>query len=117
MYWSTGSQRATASESSARSGRRGHVAYRRKYQDESTNVSIVSVSRRASSPHEGHGVERNAALSPSGDPPRPVTGTSMGSATGSCASGTGTTPQRSQYTIGIGVPQYRWREMPQSRRR
>ena len=38
----------------------------------------------------------------------------MGNSTGSWSSGTGTMPSFSQWIIGIGVPQYRWREMPQS---
>ena len=42
---------------------------------------------------------------------------SIGSSTGRDSSGTGTTPQCSQYTTGIGVPQYLWRLMSQSRRR
>ena len=40
-----------------------------------------------------------------------------GSTTGSWASGTPTGPQASQYTMGMGGPQYRWREMHQSRSR
>ena len=33
------------------------------------------------------------------------------------ATGERTVPQASQWMIGMGVPQYRWREIPQSRRR
>jgi hypothetical protein len=75
------------------------------YQDESTNVSIVSVSRRAGLPHFGHVVLTNEATRASGDPPRPVNSTSRGSSTGSWSYGTGTAPSVSQCTIGIGVPQ------------
>ena len=92
MYWSTGIQRATAP------GVVGSVAFhgsvkRRKYQDESTNVSIVSVSRRAGAPQVRAGdvapgrvtVERVAGLI--------ERLTSSGSTTGRSATGTGTTPQ------------------------
>ena len=54
MYWSTGIQRATASGDVGSSAFHGSVK-RRKYQDESTNVSIVSVSRRAGAPQVGQG--------------------------------------------------------------
>ncbi len=52
IYWSTGSQR------SATAGVVGAVSFqgsvkRAKYHEESTNVSIVSVSRRAGRPHLG----------------------------------------------------------------
>src|SRR6266568_5652074 len=87
------------------------------YQDESTNVSMVSVSRFAGPPHLGQVVFTNDATFANGDPPRPVNWTSRGSTTGSWSSGTGTTPSVSQYTTGIGVPQYRWREISQSRKR
>ena len=40
-----------------------------------------------------------------------------GSSTGSSASGTGWAPHRSQWTMGMGGPQYRCREISQSRRR
>src|SRR5581483_2865863 len=79
--------------------------YRAKYHDDSTNVSIVSVSRRAGPPHRGQRVSTNAACVASGEPPVPVITTSSGSTTGSSRSGTGTVPQRSQYTTGMGAPQ------------
>ncbi len=64
-----------------------------KYQDDSTNVSIVSVSRRAGPPQLGHVVTTKAACVASGDPPVPVSCTSSGSRTGNADSGTGTVPQ------------------------
>ena len=79
---------------------------RAKYQDESTKVSIVSVSRRAGPPHCGQGdvdgwsamtVERIARLV--------VKVTSSGNLTGRSSLGTGTTPQESQWITGIGQPQ------------
>ena len=42
---------------------------------------------------------------------------SSGSSTGSSSSGTATSPHEGQCTIGIGAPQYRWRESSQSRSR
>ena len=59
----------------------------------------------------------NDATFVSGLPPTPVNSVSRGRTTGSCSKGTGTVPHRSQYTIGMGVPQYRCREMSQSRSR
>jgi hypothetical protein len=77
---------------------------RAKYQDESTNVSIVSVSRRAGLAALRAGdvapgrvtVERIARLVEV-DVVRQLTGRS--------AFGTGTTPQSSQWMTGIGQPQ------------
>ena len=71
-----------------------------KYQDESTKVSIVSVSRWASSPHLGQETSRHSrASSPaSGDLPLGASSAPRrsGSLTGSWSSGTGTSPQVSQ---------------------
>ena len=67
-----------------------------KYHDESTNVSIVSVSRLAFPLHFGQGTFRNFADSFNGEPPVPVNFTSSGSITGSSFSGTGTAPHLSQ---------------------
>ena len=47
----------------------------------------------------------------SGDPPPGGKSTSSGSCTGSSSSGTATSPHVGQCTIGIGVPQYRCRDM------
>jgi hypothetical protein len=69
---------------------------RAKYHDDSTNVSMVSVSRLASPPQRGHFARTNDSLLASGDPPSPVNGTSSGSTTGRSFAGTGTTPSRSQ---------------------
>src|SRR5256714_11002395 len=91
--------------------------YRYMYQDESTKVSNVSVSRFAGPPHFGQLVSTNSGSCASGDPPRPVNCASRGSTTGSWSSGTGTVPSVGQYTMGMGVPQYRCREMSQSRSR
>src|SRR6202795_58188 len=104
MYWSIGNQyRTTAGSNGARS-LRGSV-YRKKYQEESTNVSIVSVSRRAGPPHFGHVVFTNSGVAASGDPPSPVSLAFSGKITGSSLSGTATIPSFAQYTTGIGVPQ------------
>ena len=56
MYWSTGSQSSITALSSGFSSR--GVVKRAKYQDESTNVSIVSVSRLAGAPQDGQGTSR-----------------------------------------------------------
>src|SRR6266852_768834 len=89
-------------------------AERYKYAEGSTNVSIVSVSRRAGQPHFGQVVFKNSGTLKSGEPPVSVIFTLSGKITGRSFSATGTTPSFSQYTIGIGVPQYRCREIPQS---
>src|SRR5947208_5172587 len=116
MYWLTGSHRFTASESNATFSDFG-LRKRRKYQLESTKVSIVSLSRRASPPHVGHDAFKNASFVRSGDSPVGLNSTWSGSRTGRSDSGTGWMPQRSHVTIGMGAPQYRWREMSQSRDR
>ncbi len=95
IYWSTGIHRATASCSKGNVRFFGSVK-RRKYQEESTNVSIVSVSRTAGSWQTGQVVLVNASFSRKGDPPVPVKVTSRGRMTGRSLSGTGTVPQRSQ---------------------
>ena len=69
---------------------------RRKYQDESTKVSIVSVSRFAGPPQIGHLTFTNPGTCASGESPRPVNCVIFGSATGSWSYGTGTTPSFSQ---------------------
>ncbi|MNI47093.1 hypothetical protein D3C73_1015920 [compost metagenome] len=75
-----------------------------KYQDESTNVSIVSVSRRAGLPQLGQAQDRKASFLASGLP-LPSGIRSSGRTTGRSFSGTGTGPQSAQWMIGIGVPQ------------
>ncbi len=89
MYWSTGIQVGDA-------GVVGDVSFhgsvkRMKYQDESTKVSMVSVSRRAGPPHCGHVDVLRTDGGRAGC--RAVGVTSSGSITGSSSSGTGTTPQ------------------------
>src|SRR5207245_8940667 len=75
---------------------------------------IVSVSRRAGPPHFGQVVFTNSGVAASGDPPSPVSFTSLGRITGRSLSGTATIPSFAQYTTGIGVPQYLCRELPQT---
>src|SRR4030088_2134054 len=94
-YWSTGIHLRTASGSNGPSVYVGEQK-RRKYHDESTNVSIVSVSRRAGPPHTGHVVCTNAGTCASGESPFPVKVVTLGSTTGSWSKGTGTTPSVSQ---------------------
>ena len=103
IYWSTGSQASTAARSVGAVVIQGSVK-RAKYHDESTNVSMVSVSRRAGPPHLRAGdvlpgrmaVERVAG---------PVERHVVRQLHRQVASGTGTTPQASQWMIGIGQPQ------------
>src|SRR5688572_7259637 len=116
MYWSTGIQYSAAERSNMPPSNFGEQ-YRRKYQDDSTKVSIVSVSRRALPPQRGHRAFTNDAASASGEPPLPLSWTSRGSTTGRFSSASGTMPHVSQYRTGMGAPQYRWRLIPQSRRR
>src|SRR6266481_9558350 len=75
---------------------------------------MVSVSRRASPPHFGQVVLTNSGVDASGDSPIPVSFGFGGSSTGKSLSNTATIPSFEQYTTGIGVPQYRCREIPQS---
>src|SRR3990172_3049013 len=95
IYWSTGSQYAALSLSNGPLSFFGSV-YLAKYHDDSTNVSIVSVSLFASSPQLGHLTLTKDSVSFNGEPPSPVNLTSVGSSTGRSLSGTGTTPHFSQ---------------------
>src|SRR5213593_1943591 len=99
MYWSTAIQYLARSSTMLFfwSGQ----AKRMKYQDESTKVSMVSVSRLAALPHFGHLQFTNDGVLASGLPV-PSGTRSSGRTTGSSSSGTGTSPQPSQWTIGIG---------------
>ena len=81
--------------------RRGEAG---KIQDESTKVSMVSVSRWAGPPQDGQATFRQAECRSSGLPGR-SNSTSSGSLTGRSARGTGTTPHFAQWIIGIGQPQ------------
>src|SRR5215469_9413348 len=103
IYWSTGSQASTAAGSVGAVLIQGSVK-RAKYHDESTNVSMVSVSRRAGPAHFGHLTFFQVGWRSSGFPGLSNV-TSSGSVTGRSFSGTGTTPHFSQWIIGIGQPQ------------
>ena len=106
IYWLTGSQPLPPSTTESVVGAASfHGSVKRaKYQDESTNVSIVSVSRRAVLPHCGQSTCFHVGWWSSGLPGLSNV-TSSGSSTGSAVSGTGTTPQASQWMTGIGQPQ------------
>ncbi len=82
-------------------------------------MSIVSVSRRAGPEHLGHATLTQSVALASGETPFGASASPRmsGSVTGSCSSGTGTSPQSGQWMIGIGVPQKRWRDSSQSRSR
>jgi hypothetical protein len=68
-------------------------------------VSIVSVSRRAAPPHAGQVVLTQSSAAASGERPCGAYSSTSGSSTGRSDSGTGTMPQPSQKTTGIGQPQ------------
>ena len=76
---------------------------------------MVSVSRRRVLPQWGQATVSQSVACVSGDAPWPVNVTFSGSAIGRSEILTGTAPQASQYTMGIGVPQYRCRDRSQSR--
>ncbi len=80
-------------------------------------VSIVSVSRLAGSPQDGQGTFTQSSCWARGEPPFPERSIPLGSSTGRSSRGTATAPQLGQWMTGIGHPQYRWREINQSRRR
>ncbi len=80
-------------------------------------VSKVSVSRRAGPPHLGHLALTKLSSSGRGERPSSRTCAFSGRRTGRSSKGTGTMPHFSQCTTGMGAPQKRCREMPQSRRR
>src|ERR1039458_3590034 len=103
IYLSTGSHSFTHFRSVGAVVIHGSVK-RAKYQDESTKVSMVSVSRRAGPLHCGHATFFQVGWRSSGFPGLSKL-TSSGSVTGKSFSGTGTTPHLSQWTIGIGQPQ------------
>ncbi len=108
VYCATGSHRFASSVSKATSSRCGDTK-RRKYHEESKNVSIVSVSRVAGPPHVGQVVATQSVAPPSGEVPLGVRSrpAESGSRMGSWSSGTATSPCSGQWTIGNGVPQYR----------
>ena len=75
---------------------------------------MVSVSRTASEPHLWHLVFKKFSSCFKGDSPVPVKLAVSGSIIGSEVSSTGMVPHLGQYIIGMGVPQYLWREISQS---
>ncbi len=103
IYWSTGSMRLATSGVVGAASFQGSVK-RAKYQDESTNVSIVSVSRRAAPPHRGQATLLQVGCR-SSMLPGASKSTSSGRVTGRSATGTGTTPQAWQWMTGMGQPQ------------
>src|SRR6185312_16386959 len=103
IYWSTGIHRSATFGVVGALSFHGSVK-RTKYQDESTKVSMVSVSRRAGPEHFGHLTFFQVGWRSSGLPGLSKV-TSSGSVTGKSFSGTGTTPHVSQWMTGIGQPQ------------
>ena len=103
IYWSTGSQRVGGG-AVGRAWRRAGAVKRAKYQDESTKVSMVSVSRSDGLPQTGQATCFHVGWRSSGLPGLSMT-TSSGRRTGRSASGTGTTPWSGQWITGIGQPQ------------
>src|SRR6185437_10225832 len=103
MYWFTGIQALAAAGVVGAFSFHGSVK-RAKYHDESTKVSMVSVSRRADPAHCGHLTFFHVGWRSSGLPGLSKV-TSSGRITGRSFSGTGTTPHLSQWIIGIGQPQ------------
>ena len=103
MYWLTGNQESTAERVVGWLSFHGSVK-RAKYHDESTNVSIVSVSRVALPPHLGQATCFHVGWWASGLPGLSNVASS-GNFTGNSPTGTGTTPQAWQWIIGIGQPQ------------
>ena len=68
IYWSTGSQRSASERVVGSLSFQGSVK-RAKYQDESTKVSMVSVSRRAGPAHEGQDTLTQSSAAASGERP------------------------------------------------
>src|SRR5208283_2220652 len=99
IYWSTGIQSLTHFTSVGAVVIHGSVK-RAKYHDESTKVSMVSVSRRAGPEHCGHATFFQVGWRSSGLPGLSKV-TSSGSVTGKSFSGTGTVPHLSQWMTGI----------------
>ncbi len=70
-------------------------------------MSIVSLSRLAGPPHVGHSTLTHSSAAASGETPLGLRSAPFrsGRRTGSWSSGTSTSPQVSQWMIGIGAPQ------------
>src|SRR6185437_15743549 len=103
MYWSTGIHLLATAGVVGDCSFHGSVK-RMKYQDESTKVSMVSVSRRAQPLQLGH-LTRFQLVARSSGLPGFLKLTLVGNFTGSFFSGTGTTPHVLQWITGIGQPQ------------
>ena len=73
----------------------------------STATATYGVYALANPRHLGHVVATNDSTAARGESPVPVgrNSSTSGRSTGRSSSGTGTSPQRMQYTIGIGGPQ------------
>ena len=71
-------------------------AKRKKYHDESTNVSIVSVSRTAGFPHFGQFTRKKPSWLLRGDSPVGRNSTSSGKRIGNSSAGAGTMPSVGQ---------------------
>src|SRR3989304_6441358 len=87
-YWATGANRRIFSGSSGARSFFGSM-YRRKYQEDSTKVSKVSVSRRAGFPQAGHGTRSQRSAPARGVPRSRVYGRSSGGGPGGGFSGGG----------------------------
>src|SRR5437016_12446465 len=103
MYWSTGIIRLATSGVVGAFSFQGSVK-RAKYQDESTKVSMVSVSRWALPPHFGQATCFQVGWWSSALPGLSKE-TSSGSTTGRSFSGTGTTSHFGQWITGTRQPQ------------
>ena len=112
IYWFTGAHLSTIFLSKGKFIFLGSQ-YLKKYQDESTNVSIVSVSLLAFPWQQGQVASLNC-LDVSRGFPLPENSISSGNITGRFSSFSKTSPHFSQYKTGIGVPQYLCLEIPQS---
>src|SRR5690625_957559 len=114
---STGNQAFNASGSANFSGLFGSIN-RKKYQQLPAHWGIVFVSRRPFIPVSGS-TTFIQSLFASGDSPVPegLISVISGNSSGSSSSGTVVIVPSSQWIIGIGSPQYRWREKSQSRNR
>src|SRR3569832_2497016 len=105
MYWSTGSHSSTALRVVGASLFHGSVK-RAKYHDESTKVSIVSVSRRAGPPHCGQVTFIQVGRRSSGLPGLSNV-TSSGSAAGGAGAGAPGAPRGARGGGGGGRPRER----------
>ena len=107
LYQSTGDQYSSASFDANVLSLCGSI-YLKKYQDDPAHCGIVSVSLLAGFPQCGHVVFIHSSCFANGDSPFSPGKKSFtsGSFNGKSFSSNGTQPHSSQYTIGIGSPQY-----------